>query len=116
VGWALSPDERARYRDDGFFVREAVFSGPELEVLRNAVEAVHARICDAAVQAGAPAVERVDGKRYQELLGSTVKWEWRECAAQIRSMEPFLHLDPRLEGLIDDPRLAEHACRSSLTS
>jgi hypothetical protein len=106
VGWALSPDERARYRDDGFFVRQAVFAGPELEVLRDAVEAVHARVRDAAARSGAPAVERIDGKRYQALLGSTVKWEWSESAAGIRSMEPFLHLDPRLEGLIDDPRLA----------
>jgi hypothetical protein len=105
----VSPDERARYRGDGFFVRESVFGGQELTALRSAVESVHARICEAAGSPGAPPVERIDGKRYQQLLGSTVKWEWRESAAEIRSMEPFLHLDPRLDSLPDDPRLVEPA-------
>jgi ectoine hydroxylase-related dioxygenase (phytanoyl-CoA dioxygenase family) len=109
LGWALSPDERARYLADGFFVREAVFGASELSELRAAVERVHARICAAAGQAGAPPVERIDGKRYQVLLGSTVKWEWRESAVEIRSMEPCLHLDARLEGLVDEPRLVEPA-------
>lgn len=107
MGWAISPDERARYRTQGFTLRERVFADAELRVLREAVEAVHARICAAAALESAPPVERVDDKRYQPLLGSTVKWEWRESSAEIRSMEPFLHLDPRLEGLVDDPRLVE---------
>jgi ectoine hydroxylase-related dioxygenase (phytanoyl-CoA dioxygenase family) len=53
----------------------------------------------------APAVDLVDDKRYQELLGSTVKWEWRPGAPEIRSMEPYHHLHPQLDALIDDPRL-----------
>jgi len=109
VGWALSADESARYRDDGFFVREALFTPDELGELRAAVEVVHARIDEAAARADAAPVEHIDDKRYQRLLDSTVKWEWREAAAEIRSMEPFLHLDPRLGGLIDEPRFTEPA-------
>ena len=109
MGHAVSPDERTRYHADGFFVREGVFAEPELRALRTAVEVVHAQICEAAVRPGAAPVEHIDDKRYQELLGSTVKWEWREAAAEIRSMEPFLHLDARLAGLVDDPRLVEPA-------
>ena len=102
----LSPQERERYREQGFLVRERVFAEPELEALRGAVERVHARVVEAARVSNAP-VERIDGKRYQPLLGSLVKWEWREDAAEIRSMEPFLHLDPALDPLVDDARLVE---------
>jgi len=109
VSWCISPDERARYRTQGFALRERVFDEADLRPLRDAVEAVHRKICEAADQEGAPLAEPIDGKRYQQLLDSSVKWEWREGAREIRSMEPFLHLAPRLEGLVDDPRLAEPA-------
>ena len=45
------------------------------------------------------------GKAYQRLLGSTVKWEWAGGPQAVRSMEPFTHLDTRLDALIDDARL-----------
>lgn len=107
MGRSISPDERESYWARGFALRERVFAASELRALRTAVEDVHTRVCEAALRIDAAPVERVDGKRYQQLLGSTVKWEWREGSAEIRSMEPFLHLDPRLEGLVDDPRLVE---------
>ena len=90
-------------------MRPALFTAGELAELREAVEAVHARIRAAAARPGAAPVERIDGKRYQRLLDSLVKWEWEEDRAEIRSMEPCLHLDPRLEPLPDDPRLARPA-------
>jgi ectoine hydroxylase-related dioxygenase (phytanoyl-CoA dioxygenase family) len=88
-------------------VRPAVFSAAELGALRAAVESIHARVVEAAP--AAEPVERIDGKRFQQVLGSTVKWEWREGVAEVRSMEPFLHLDARLARLVDDPRLAAAA-------
>ncbi|MEX2208926.1 MAG: phytanoyl-CoA dioxygenase family protein [Myxococcota bacterium] len=102
---AASEDELARYRRDGFFVRERVFGPSELADMRAAVEAVHARVSEAAAAGNAAEVERIDGKRYQELVGSLVKWEWHSLRADVRSMEPFLHLDAGLERLVDDPRL-----------
>ncbi len=98
----LSREERKSYHERGFVVREAVLAEAELAPLREAVAGIHERIERAA--ADAP-VERIDDKRYQRLLGSTVKWEWDEGSRRIRSMEPFCHLDPRLERLVDDPRL-----------
>ncbi len=106
---AASEDELARYQRDGYFVRERVFSATELEGLRRAVERVHVRVAAAAAAPDAPKTERIDGKRYQDLLGSLVKWEWQEARADVRSMEPFLHLDPELEKLVDDPRLWQPA-------
>jgi len=112
VKHAASEAELERYRRDGYFVRERVFGASELARLRTAVESVHARVSEAAAARGASAVERIDGKRYQDLLGSLVKWEWRDERADVRSMEPFLHLAPELEALVDDPRL--HAPVSAL--
>ena len=101
MGPRLSGEERKAYDERGFVVRPAVLGAAELEPLREAVEGIHARIERAAAD---EPVERVDDKRYQQLLGSTVKWEWGE-SMRIRSMEPFCHLDPRLARLVDDERL-----------
>ncbi|MGH2897577.1 MAG: phytanoyl-CoA dioxygenase family protein, partial [Solirubrobacteraceae bacterium] len=106
---AATSDELARYWRDGYFVRERAFAEAELARLRAAVERVHARVSEAASGAFASAIERIDGKRYQDLLGSLVKWEWQEARADVRSMEPFLHLDAELDALVDDPRLWQPA-------
>lgn len=100
----LSAAERERYRERGFLVRRAVLEPDQLETLRAAVERIHGRVARAAASSPEP-VERIDGKRYQRLLESTVKWEWAEGSRAIRSMEPFAHLDPRADALIDEPRL-----------
>ena len=100
----LTEAEREAYRKDGYFVREAVFAEAELKPLRDAIEAIHRAISDAARRPGTP-IERVDDKRYQDLLGSRVKWEWAERSGAIRSMEPFCHLDSRVEALVEDGRL-----------
>jgi ectoine hydroxylase-related dioxygenase (phytanoyl-CoA dioxygenase family) len=68
------------------------------------VERVQAAVAAAEARGDAP-VERIDDRRYQRLLGSLVKWEWEEGSRAIRSMEPFVHLDPRLDALVDDARL-----------
>jgi len=111
VKHAATPQELARYQRDGYFVRERVFSEAELARMRAAVERVHARVSEAAKAKDAAEVERIDDKRYQDLLGSLVKWEWQEARADVRSMEPFLHLDPVLDALVDDPRLWQAATR-----
>jgi len=105
VTLAATPHELAAFRANGYFVRERVFSAAELERLRAAVERVHARVLCESGAPGAPAIERIDGKRYQDVLGACVKWEWDEARADVRSMEPFLHLDPELDWLADDARL-----------
>ena len=106
---ALDAAERTAYRERGYVVRPAVFRPAELAELGAALERVHERVSAAA---GTPtaSVERVDGRRYQDLCGSRVKWEWDEAgvnAGAVRSMEPFLHLDPALAALARDPRLVE---------
>jgi ectoine hydroxylase-related dioxygenase (phytanoyl-CoA dioxygenase family) len=115
VTFAATPLELGAFRADGYFVRERVFAAAELERLRAAVERVHANVLSESRAPEAGAVERIDGKRYQDVLGACVKWEWDDARADVRSMEPFLHLDPELDRLADDPRLwapVTDLCRS----
>lgn len=105
-----SRDELRRYREQGYFLRERVLAEAELAPLREAVEGVHERVVRDAGRGDAGPIEWVDDKRYQKVAGSLVKWEWRDGSRQVRSMEPYHHLDPRLDALIDDPRLWQPAC------
>jgi hypothetical protein len=102
--------ELRRYREHGYFLRERVLAEPQLAPLREAAEGVHERIVRDATGGGGGPVEWVDDKRYQKVAGSLVKWEWRDGSGQVRSMEPYHHLDGRLDALIDDPRLWQPAC------
>jgi hypothetical protein len=97
--------EVAKFHRDGFFVRDSVFGAEELEELRDAVEQVGRRVVEAQGRSGSSGVERVEGKRYERVLGASVKWDWAEGSTGIRSMEPFHHLHPCLDELVDDPRL-----------
>lgn len=102
-------DELSRYREDGYFLRERVLAEADLAPLRDAVEEVHQRIVRDVESGDCGPTEWIDDKRYQKVAGSLIKWEWREDSAQVRSMEPYHHLDARLEALIDDPRLWQPA-------
>lgn len=102
---ALRDDERLAWREDGFFVRAAVFSEGEIAALREAAERVVAR-AEREARAGA---ERyvVDGNVYVEAGGSTLQFEHALGSETLRVIEPFHHLDARLDALIDDPRLVD---------
>lgn len=97
--------ELKQYEEAGFFIREGVFFGEEIELMRAGAESVHDQILAAAVNPDAGPVDIVDNQRYQSVLGSTIKWEWADELRAVRSMEPTGHLDSRLEVLLDDPRL-----------
>lgn len=103
--YEASPSEFEQYEALGFFVRERVFDEDELAGLREAAENVHKQVLEAADEPNAAPIDVVDNQKYQNLLGSTIKWEWDESLHAVRSMEPVHHLDTRLEALIDDPRL-----------
>jgi ectoine hydroxylase-related dioxygenase (phytanoyl-CoA dioxygenase family) len=102
----LSEQERRAYDEDGFFVRERAFAAAEVATLREAAEAAVA-----LASAGTPTCDDylIDGNRYREAAGSTIQFEHRPGSETIRVIEPFHHLDSRLDALIDDPRLVEPA-------
>ncbi len=115
----LTPAERSRYEDEGFFVREGVFGDSDLERLRGAAERVVAQAAEAARQKArqvardaAPRSDdyRIDGNRYVEVADSTVQFEHREGSETIRVIEPFHHLDPVFDRLVADPRIVLPLC------
>jgi hypothetical protein len=103
----LGPGERRRYAEQGFFVRPEVFADHELAELRDAVERC-AELAAAAARSGGERYE-IDGNVYHEAGGTTIQFEHHPGATSIRVLEPFHHLDPRIDALIDDPRFAEPA-------
>ena len=100
-----SEEEMAQYERDGFFARTGVFSEAELQPWREAVDGIHDQIQRGAEDPQVEAARRIDGRRYQNVLGSSVQWEWRDGSSEIRTMEPYQHLDSRLDRMIDDERL-----------
>jgi ectoine hydroxylase-related dioxygenase (phytanoyl-CoA dioxygenase family) len=118
----LSEAERRRYVDEGFFVREAVFGGADLEAFRDAAERVAATAARASLavarsiadpshdRAEPPADYRIDGNRYVEAADATVQFEHRAGSETIRVIEPFHHLDPVFDALVQDPRIVAPIC------
>jgi ectoine hydroxylase-related dioxygenase (phytanoyl-CoA dioxygenase family) len=107
--FTVTDREAMNFWKQGFFIRERVFDESDLRRLKAAVEDVHEDMLKRSRDKVASPVQYVDDKRYQEILSSSVKWEWRDGATDIRSMEPFLYLHPDLENIVDDARIAEPA-------
>ena len=105
---STTPEELRQWREDGFFVRRAVFGAEELDVLRDVAERVVARVEAAASLEGES--YRIDGNRYHEAGGATIQYEHRPESKTVRVIEPFHHLDPRFEALLDDPRIVAPMC------
>jgi ectoine hydroxylase len=101
----LAAGERERWEADGFFIRREVFGSADLRRLRAAAERVASRALEAA-RASLESYE-VDGNRYCEAAGATIQFEHRPGSQTIRVIEPFHHLEPDFDRLIDDPRLVE---------
>ncbi len=124
VGLSLTDAERQQYKDEGFFVREAVFERTELESFRAAAERVVGtatraslevmRAPDAASASGSvtdtPVDYRIDGNRYVEAAHATVQFEHHAGSKTIRVIEPFHHLDPVFDDLVRDPRIVTPVC------
>jgi ectoine hydroxylase len=101
----LEAAEQRAWEEDGFFVREAVLGADELAALRDAAErAVEQVLAAARDEAGA---YLVDGNCYQPAAGALIQFEHAPGSKTVRVIEPFHHLDPLFDALVDDPRLVE---------
>lgn len=114
--WILSDAERRQYEEDGFFARAAVFDVDDLRRFRAAAERVAARAADEVDALGRREERpvdvdyRIDGNRYVEAGRSTVQFEHAADSRTIRVIEPFHHLDPVFDALIEDPRIVTPLC------
>ncbi|HEX9814414.1 MAG TPA: phytanoyl-CoA dioxygenase family protein [Myxococcota bacterium] len=102
--FGLTADESRAYAEDGFFIRDAGFGAGEIAELRDAVECCAAR---ASLAATGGRTYRIDGNVYCEASGATIQFEHAPGSKTIRVVEPFHHLDERVDRLIDDPRLVD---------
>lgn len=100
----LSAEERRRYADDGFLIRESVLTAAELADLRDAAERTAAA---AAGLDGSGRTYHLDGNRFVDAEGATVQFEHERGSATVRVVEPAHVFDRRWEALIDDPRLVD---------
>ena len=103
-GFGLRVLEQRAYAEDGFFIRAGVFAEAEIDAIRDAVECCAARASAAA--AGGRTYE-IDGNVYCEASGATIQFEHAPGSKTVRVIEPFHHLDERIDALIDDPRLVD---------
>jgi len=104
IAWRVTGSERQAWREDGFFVRRSAFGPDEVAALRDAAERVRGV---ALGLAGAGRAYEVDGNRYVDAADVTVQLEHQPGSAALRVVEPFHHLDPVFERLVDDARLVE---------
>ena len=104
--WRLSEAERRAWHDDGFFMREAVFDADEVAgaLRRRPSAASRARPPRSTSSSASYAI---DGNVYHEAGGSTIQLEHAPGSQTIRVIEPFHHLDERMDRLLDDPRIVE---------
>jgi ectoine hydroxylase len=121
VALQITNTEQRQYAEDGFFVRENVFGSRDLERFRLAAE----RVVETATQASLEGARsqlsseehgnsdsdyRIDGNRYVETGDATVQFEHGVGSDTIRVIEPFHHLDPVFDELIQDPRIVTPIC------
>ena len=105
--YGLTSAEQKAYKEDGFFLRAAVFRPDEIEAMREASEEVVAR-AEASGRTGRDYL--IDGNRYTEGASETIQYEHNDAAETIRVIEPFHHLHPVFDRLIDDPRIVDPMC------
>lgn len=106
----LSDQEQCQWRDDGYFVREQVFTLAEVEGFRSAAESACASICRLAIDGRA---YTLDGNRFVDINHLTLQYEHQQQAQipvkreQVRVIEPVHELDARFASLVADLRLVE---------
>jgi ectoine hydroxylase len=106
TSFCLSALERRAYAEDGFFIRTGVFAEHEIDEVRDAVERCADR-ARAATEGGR--TYQIDGNVYCDASGATIQFEHLPGTRTVRVIEPFHHLDERIDRLIDDPRLVDPA-------
>lgn len=101
----LNADEARFYRAQGFLVREGQFDTPEITRLVQAVEDAAALALARSEDMQAARTYILDGKRFIDLNHVTVQFEPPPFDPAIKVIEPVCELHPKLDALLDDPRL-----------
>lgn len=88
-------------------MRASVLAPAEVTALRAAADRVAER---AAAWGDAGRAYRHDGLGFRDVGPVTLQFEHDPDSSAVRVVEPFHHLDPHFEALVDDARLVEPIC------
>jgi hypothetical protein len=105
--YELSKAELDRYREDGFFAREAAFGEDELEVLRKAADST---VTIARLLSEKGHTYHLDGKRFVDVDHVTIQFEHTPESDAVRVIEPVHDLHATFDALVDDPRIVQPMC------
>ena len=100
--YRLVSEEKSNYENDGYLVRESVFSPAEVVDLRAAAERA-AACAQSLAETGRTYV--LDGNRFVDSGHVTIQFEHASGSRTIRVIEPVHELDAELDRLIDDARI-----------
>jgi len=100
----LSTDERNRFDENGFLIRQGVLSSSEIAILRAAAGRTATMAAAAAAQGQSYVL---DGNRFVDAQGATIQFEHSCGSGQVRVIEPAHVFDPRWEELLSDGRLVQ---------
>jgi phytanoyl-CoA hydroxylase len=101
----LTDDERRRYDEDGYVVRERAFDEAELARLRAAAEELCQRL---SAHAGAPKLRVSEHYVFEvdALDGVVIKWE-PQADHVVQGVEPFAHLHHEFTAVATHPAFVE---------
>ena len=98
----LTSSEQLSYHQDGYVVRENIFSKTEVVKINDALERAASK---ALLLSKTGTVYHLDGKRFVDSNYLTVQFEPGLDSETIRVIEPAHQLDKELKELTEDPRL-----------
>ncbi|MEM7216806.1 MAG: phytanoyl-CoA dioxygenase family protein [Pseudomonadota bacterium] len=102
----LGDAEVRDYRREGWCVRAGALSAHETAALRDAVERVGTSTLQRIAEKSAARTYHLDGNRFVDIGHTTVQFEHHEDSQTLRVIEPVHDLEPEIDALLDDPRIA----------
>ena len=101
---SLTPEELQSYRENGFLIRESVFTAEELVAMRACVEEAVETAHKLSRQGK---TYHLDNKRFVDIDNLTVQFEHEIDSETIRVIEPVHHLNSGLGSLVEDARIVD---------
>lgn len=105
---ALSSKEIETYRENGYLLRERLFTEDEMSNLRLSCDVVESQVKE-AINTDRAREYHLDQNVFLDVDGYTVQLEHNKHLDRLRVVEPVDNLDERFDRLVDDARLATPA-------
>ncbi len=108
MAFALSSEEIETYRENGYLLKERLFTRDEVTNFRLSCDSVESRVKE-AIKTERAREYHLDQNVFLDVDGYTVQLEHKKNLDRLRVVEPVDNLDQRFDRLVDDVRLAAPA-------